>query len=97
MEVASVPHSIWIWRRIIRNTFGYYLAGFSDFIQKSSDILFAELYVIYKGLLLTKDMNIDELVYYSNFLRCVNLVKKGHQVKYHIYVVWIQDIKKLFS
>jgi hypothetical protein len=39
---------------------------------------------IYKGLLLTKDMNnVDELACYSDFLHCVNLIK-GPQVKYHI-------------
>jgi hypothetical protein len=47
---------------IIRNTFGQYLAGF---IQGSSDILLTELYVIYNGLLLSRDMDIDELVCYS--------------------------------
>jgi hypothetical protein len=47
---------------IIRNTFGYYLAGFSGFIPETSDILLVELYAIYKGLLLSRDMSIDELV-----------------------------------
>jgi hypothetical protein len=47
---------------IIRNTLDYYLAGFSGFIKKSSDILLAELYAIYKDLLLAKNMSIDELV-----------------------------------
>ncbi|KAK2362342.1 hypothetical protein QL285_087413 [Trifolium repens] len=37
---------------IIRNTFRHYLAGLLGFIQGSSDILLAELYAIYKGLLL---------------------------------------------
>ncbi|PNX73807.1 ribonuclease H [Trifolium pratense] len=59
---------------IIRNTFGHYLVGFSGFIQGSSDILLAELYDIYKGLLLAKDMNIDELVCYSDSLHNVNLI-----------------------
>jgi hypothetical protein len=47
---------------IIRNTLDYYLAGFSGFIKKSSDILLAELYAIYKDFLLAKNMSIDELV-----------------------------------
>ncbi|GAU45207.1 hypothetical protein TSUD_139120 [Trifolium subterraneum] len=81
---------------IIRNTFGHYLAGFSGFISGSSDILLAELYTIYKGLLLAKDMSIDELVYYSDSLHCVNLIK-GPQVKYHVHAVLIQDIKDLLS
>jgi ribonuclease HI len=60
---------------IIRNTFGHYLAGFSGFIPETSDILLVELYAIYKGLLLAKDMNIDKLVGYSDSLHCVNLIK----------------------
>ncbi|MCH99223.1 RNA-directed DNA polymerase (Reverse transcriptase), partial [Trifolium medium] len=43
---------------IIRNTFGHYLAGFPGFIQGFSDILLAELYAIYKGLLLAKNMSV---------------------------------------
>ncbi|KAK2378357.1 hypothetical protein QL285_078917 [Trifolium repens] len=39
---------------IIRNTFGHYLIGFSCFTQGPSDILFAELYAIYKSFLLVK-------------------------------------------
>ncbi|MCI24164.1 replication protein A1-like protein, partial [Trifolium medium] len=66
------------------------------FIQGSSDILLAELYAIYKDLLLAKDMSIDELVCYSDSLDCVNLIKDLH-VKYHIHVVLIQDIKELLS
>ncbi|GAU50615.1 hypothetical protein TSUD_290700 [Trifolium subterraneum] len=79
---------------IIRNTFGHYLVGFSCFIQGSSDILLVELYAIYKGLLLAKDMSIDDLVCYSDSLHCVNLIK-GPFVKYHIHAVLIQDIKEL--
>jgi ribonuclease HI len=78
---------------IIRNTFGHYLAGF---ISETSDILFVELFAIYKGLLLARDMSIDELVCYSDSLHCVNLIK-GPQVKFHVNVVLIQDIKELFS
>jgi hypothetical protein len=81
---------------IIRNTFGYYLVGFSCFIQWSSDILLVELYAIYKSLLLEKDMSIDKLVCFSDNLYCVNLIK-GIQVKYHIHVVLIQDRKELLS
>ncbi|MCI32239.1 N-hydroxycinnamoyl/benzoyltransferase [Trifolium medium] len=58
-----------------RNTFGRYLTAFSGFIQGSSDILLAELYAIYKGLLLAKDMSIGELVCYSDSLLSVNLIK----------------------
>jgi hypothetical protein len=65
-------------------------------IQGSSDILFAELYAIFKGFLLAKDMSVDELVCYSDSLHCVNLIKSP-QIKCHIYAVLIQDIKKLLS
>ncbi|GAU42251.1 hypothetical protein TSUD_327290 [Trifolium subterraneum] len=76
---------------IIRNTFGHYIAEFSSFIYGSSDILFVELYAIYKGFLLAKEMSIDELVCYSNSLHCINPIK-GPDVKYHIHVVLIQDV-----
>jgi ribonuclease HI len=66
---------------IIRNTSGQYLAGFSGFIQGSSDILLAELYAIYKGLLLAKDINIDDLVCYSYSLHCVNLINDQEKKK----------------
>jgi hypothetical protein len=69
-------------------------ARFSGFIQGSYDILLAELYAIYNGLLLDKDMNIDEMVCYSDYLHCVNFIK-GPKVRYHILAVLIQDIKEL--
>jgi len=58
--------------------------------------MFVELYVIYHGLILAKDMEIDEIVCYFDSLYCFNLAK-GPNVKHHIHVVLIQDIKKLFS
>jgi ribonuclease HI len=58
--------------------------------------LLAELYAIYKGLLLAKDMNIDELVCYSDSLHCVYFIN-GPQVIYHIHAVLIQNIKELLS
>jgi hypothetical protein len=58
--------------------------------------LLAELYAIYKGLLLAKDTSINELVCYSASLHCINLIK-GPQVKYHIHAVLIQDKKELLS
>jgi ribonuclease HI len=81
---------------IIRNTFRHYLAGFSGFISETSDILFVELFAIYKGLLLARDMGIDALVCYSDSLHCVNLIN-GSQVKFHVNAVLIQDIKELLS
>jgi hypothetical protein len=47
---------------IIKNTFEHYLASFSSFIPETYEILLVELYAIYKGLLLARDMSIDELV-----------------------------------
>ncbi|GAU40444.1 hypothetical protein TSUD_397630 [Trifolium subterraneum] len=79
---------------IIRNDSGFYLSGFSGFIRESSDILLAELYAIYQGLTLAKDLAIDELVCYSDSLLCINLIK-GPIVKYHVYAVLIQDINEL--
>ncbi|GAU28080.1 hypothetical protein TSUD_223210 [Trifolium subterraneum] len=66
------------------------------FIRGSSDILLAELYAIYKGLLLAKEMSIDEFVCYSDSLLCANLINGPH-AKYHIHVVLIKDIKELLS
>jgi hypothetical protein len=60
---------------IFKNTFDHYLADFSYPIQRSYDILVAELYAIYKGLLVAKKMEIDKLVCYFDCLHCVNLVE----------------------
>ncbi|KAK2442665.1 hypothetical protein QL285_013842 [Trifolium repens] len=49
-------------RGIIKNTFDHYFAGFSSFIQWSSNILLVELYTIYKNILMAKDINIDEII-----------------------------------
>jgi hypothetical protein len=81
---------------IIRNTFRHYFAGFSDFISKPHDILFVEFYAIYKDLLLVRDMDIDKLICYSDSLHCVNPIKSP-QVKFHIHVVLIQNIKEVLS
>ncbi|KAK2403551.1 hypothetical protein QL285_052974 [Trifolium repens] len=65
--------------------------------QESFDILLAELYVIYKSILLAQDMDIDELICYSDSLYyCVNFIK-CLQVRYRIHAVLIQDIKELLS
>jgi len=62
---------------VLRNDTGFYLSGFSDYIQSSSDILHA----IYRGLLLSKDMNIIDLVCYSDSLHCINLIQGSlHEV-----------------
>ncbi|GAU50506.1 hypothetical protein TSUD_409810 [Trifolium subterraneum] len=81
---------------IFRNDSGFYLSGFSGFIQGSSDIMLAELYAIYHGLSLAKDMEINEFVCYSDSLHCINLIT-GPTLKYHVHAVLIQDIKELLS
>ncbi|KAK2454619.1 hypothetical protein QL285_002162 [Trifolium repens] len=81
---------------VIRNDLGYYLFGFSGFIQGSSDILLAELLAIYQGLILVKNMGIDELVCYSDSLHCISLIK-GPTMNYHVYAMLIQDIRELLS
>ncbi|XP_024640640.1 uncharacterized protein [Medicago truncatula] len=62
---------------ILRNYAGFFLSGFYGYIQNSSDILYAELYVIYKGLLLAKEMGITDFVCYSDSLHCINIFNRG--------------------
>jgi len=47
---------------IIRNSTGFYLSGFSDFISNSTNILLAEISAIHHGLLLAADMGIGLLL-----------------------------------
>lgn len=56
---------------VLRNYASFYLSGFSGYIQNSANILFAELYAIYQGLLLAKNMGISDLFCYSNSLHWV--------------------------
>jgi ribonuclease HI len=58
--------------------------------------MLAELYVIYQGLTLAKDLAVEELVCYSDSLLYINLIK-GPIVKYHVHAVLIQDIKEFIS
>jgi len=81
---------------ILRNDAGFFLSGFSGYIQNSSDILYAELYAIYKGLLLAKEMGITDFVCYSDSLHCINILN-GPPMRFHAYVVLIQDIKELLE
>jgi len=60
---------------VLRNNTGFYLSGFSGFIHDSSDILYAELYAIYKGLLLAKDLEIINLDCYSDSLHALTSLK----------------------
>jgi len=81
---------------IIRNNHGFYLNGFSGHIPHSSDILLAELTAIYHGLRLAIDMGLDDLVCYSDSLISINLITVD-TLKFHIYVVLLQDIKDLLG
>ena len=73
---------------ILRSNVGRFISAFSGFIPSSSDILLAELTAIYHGLIVSKDLGIDELVCYSNSLLCINIVN-GPAEKFHIYAVLI--------
>jgi len=81
---------------VIRNYAGFYLSRFSGYIHDSSDILYAELYAIYQGLILAKSLDITELVFYSDSLLCINLLK-GPTMRFHVYAVLIQDVKDLIE
>jgi ribonuclease HI len=76
-----------------RNNLDFYLSSFSGFIRESSDIMLVELYAIYQGFTLAKDLVVEELICYPNSLLYINLIK-GRIVKYHVHVVLIQDIKE---
>ncbi|XP_024641655.1 uncharacterized protein [Medicago truncatula] len=81
---------------LFRNYAGNYLTGFSGFIQDSTDILYAELFAIYQGLMLAKEKAIADFVCYSDSLHCINLIK-GPSMRFHTYAVLIQDIKELLD
>jgi len=81
---------------LLRNDEGFYLSGFSGYIPNSSDIMYVELYAIFHGLLLTKDMGITNLVCYSDSLHYVNIIK-GTSLKFHVYVVFIKDTRDLIE
>ncbi|XP_024630825.2 uncharacterized protein [Medicago truncatula] len=81
---------------LVRNSAGFYLSGFSGFVLTSTDILFAELTAIHRGLLLAVELGIEELVCYSDSLLSISLIT-GHASNLHVYAVLIQDIKDLLS
>jgi len=82
-----------VYEGVLRNNACFYFSDFSGFIHSSTDILYAKLYAIYKGLLLAKDLEITSLVCYPIFVHNINLVK-GPFFKFHVYGVLIQDIKE---
>jgi hypothetical protein len=81
---------------LLRNYVGFYFSGFSGFVQNSTNILQAELLTIYHGLSQAKEMAIADLVCYSDFLHCINIIK-GSQIEFHTYAVLIQDIKEFID
>lgn len=79
---------------LIRNTGGYYLAGFSGYLPASSDILQAELTAIYHGLSMARNMGFTDLKCYSDSLLAVSTIMKATS-NYHVYAVLIHEIKAL--
>ncbi|PNX94236.1 ribonuclease H [Trifolium pratense] len=80
----------------VRAGFGGLIRNSSSFIHGSSDIMLAKLYVIYHGLILAKDVAIEDFVCYSDSLPCINLIKCSIS-KFHVHAVLIQDTNKLLS
>lgn len=68
-----------------------YLSGFSRHITHSPDILLAELTAVHRGLRMTIDMGLDDLICYSDSLLSINLISIDTS-SYHTYVVLLQDI-----
>lgn len=79
---------------LIRNNSGFFTVGFSGHLELSNDILFAELHAILMGLQLAKNLNIFDVVCYSDSLHCINLIN-GTAMVYHAYATLIEDIKDL--
>jgi len=77
---------------IIRNSAGLFLTGFSSYLATTSDILYAELTTIHRGLLLAIDSGIDEMVCYWDSMLSIQLLIE-HASIYHAYAVLLQDIK----
>lgn len=81
---------------IIRNSAGFYITGFSGYLAASTDILFAELSAIHRGLLLAVESDYEEMVCYSDSMLSIKVVTEQDS-NFHAYVVLIQDIKDLLS
>ncbi|XP_024636603.1 uncharacterized protein [Medicago truncatula] len=81
---------------ILRNSVGFFLQGFSGFIEETTDILFAELTTIHRGLLVAIEDGIEVLVCYTDSLQSVTLLTNSIS-RYHAYAVLIQDIQDLLS
>jgi ribonuclease HI len=81
---------------IIRNSAGFYITGFSGYIAASTDILFAELTAIHRGLLLAVESDFEDLVCYSDSMISIKVVNEQDS-HFHAYAVLIQEIKDLLS
>ncbi|XP_024628661.1 uncharacterized protein [Medicago truncatula] len=81
---------------IIWNSAGFFITGFAGYLSTTSDILFAKLFAMHRGLLLAVEIGIEELVCYSDSMLTVKLVTKQVS-EYHTYAVLIQDIKDIIS
>lgn len=79
---------------ILRNSAGFFLQGFSGFIEATTDILFAELTAIHKGLLMAAENGIEEMICYTDSLLSVKLLTNSSS-RFHAYAVLIQDIQDL--
>ena len=93
--MSWISYKSWLWRNF-KKVCRFFLSDFSGSIQNSFDILYAELYVIYKVLLLAKEMGITDFVCYSDSLHCINILN-GPPMRFHAYTILIQDIKKLLE
>ncbi|XP_024634474.2 uncharacterized protein [Medicago truncatula] len=82
------------YRGILRNSVGFFLQGFSGFIEATTDILFAELTAIHKGLLMAAENGIEEMICYTDSLLSVKLLTNSSS-RFHAYAVLIQDIQDL--
>ena len=81
---------------LIRNFAGLYHVGFFGYIAATTDILFAELTAILKGMQLAVEKGVETMVCYSDSLLSIKLIT-DHASKYHAYAVLIQDIKDILS
>jgi len=79
---------------VLRNSAGLFISGFYGFIPNSTDILLAELTAIHQGLNLAIDLNVSDLMCYSDSLLVVHLIRNDTS-RFHIYAVLIQNIKDL--
>jgi ribonuclease HI len=81
---------------ILRNPAGFFIEGFSGYIGTTTDILFAELTAIHKGLLIAIEKGIEVLICYTDSLLSVKLLSNSTS-RFHAYAVLIQDIQDLLA